>query len=833
MTLRYDVRDAARQLRRSPGFTAAAVLSLALGLGANTAIFSLLDQVLLRSLPVEQPEQLVRLQWNGLRYGVTMSGDTLSYPAYRDIRDQNQVFTGVLCRFKVPLSVGYQGQTERVAGELVSGNYFDVLRVRAVLGRTFSPDDDRIAGGHPLAMLSYDYWVTRFGADPNVLGRTIVVDGLPLTIIGVGQEGFDGIELGYSPTLWIPVAMKAQMTQGYFSEAVTLENRRTYWVQVFARLKPGTTREAAQTSLQPAFHAMLQSELQGPGFETIGSDTQAFLRSTIDVLPGGQGRTRLREDYETPLKLLTAIVGLVLLIACANVANLLLERATGRRREVAVRMALGASAGQIVRYALVESLLLSFLGGLAGLLLSAWTADALLSFVPVDDRARVNLVTTPDTRILLFTLATCVATGLLFGLAPALTSRGVDPAPALKQETRTVAGGQRWVRASLVIAQVSLSLVLVIGAGQFLRTLLNLRRVDSGLQTGNVVVFEVNPSLNGYDKPRSKEFYRALLERLRGTPGLEAVGASAIRVLDDNWWGDVVAIEGEPPPSEPVGTAFNLVSPGYLTALGIPLLDGRDFSADDASRKDRVALVNQSFVRHYFGGRSPIGRRFGMGAVGVTPTDIEIVGVMGDAKYTTIRNTINPQAFLNDDQNPDIQSIHVYMKSSLPPEQLYAIARRTVQGFDSNVPVSAMRTMGAQANLTLARERMVASLTTAFGLLATVLAAVGVYALMAFNVTSRTREIGVRVALGASRGHVVWLVLRQVMLMVIVGTCVGVPGAWALARLVRTQLYGVQPWDWISTVTAAFVLFTIAALAGLIPARRATTIDPIQALRAE
>ena len=389
------------------------------------------------------------------------------------------------------------------------------------------------------------------------------------------------------------------MTQGWFSEAVTLENRRTFWVQVFARLKPGETPETAQASLQPPFRAMIEMETRGPGFESAGTEARdAFLRSTIEVEPGAQGRTSLRESYEMPLKVLAAIVGIVLLIACANVANLLLERATGRQREIAVRMALGARTGHIVRHALVESVLLALLGGAAGLLLAAWTTDVLVGFVPTDE-ARVNLVTTPDWRILLFTLATCLATGVLFGLAPALASGRVDPVPTLKQEARGIAGGQRWLRTSLVIAQVSLSLVLVIGAGQFLRTLLNLRRVDAGLRTGNVIVFSVNPSLNGYDKPRSREFYRGLLDRLRALPGADAVGASAIRVLDDDWWGGVVTVDGEPPPNNPASTSFNLVSPGYLSALGTPILSGRDFSPADAARKERVALVNESFVRRY------------------------------------------------------------------------------------------------------------------------------------------------------------------------------------------------------------------------------------------
>jgi predicted permease len=832
MALSQDLRDAVRRLRRTPGFACAAVVSLALGIGANSAIFSLLDQVLLRRLPVRNPDELVQIAWDGDHHAVIMgTSGVVSYPAYREVRDRNDVFTGVLGRFRVPLSVAYAGQTELVAGELISGNYFQVLGVGAALGRTLTADDDRIKNGHPLAMLSHAYWVSRFASSPDIIGKTVIVDGLPLTIVGVGQKGFDGIEVGYSPGVWIPIAMKAQMTQGWFSEVVTLENRRTHWVQMLARLKPGVSQQQAQTALQPAFHAMLVRELREPGFEGASAgDRERFLRSWLQLWPGGQGPPLFRTAYGTSLKVLSAIVGIVLLIACANVANLLLERALGRQREVAVRMALGAGTFEIIRSTLVESLLLASLGGAAGLLVAAWIMDLLVGFVS-NDESPIHLLTTPDTRVLLFTLATCVATGVLFGIAPALASRRVDPAPTLKQDARSIAGGSRWMRASLVIVQVALSLVLAIAAGQFARTLVNLRRVDFGLRTHNVVVFSVNPSLNGYDKPRSKEFYRNILERLRAAPGIEAVGASAIRVLDDDWWGGDISVEGEPPTGDPGHPSFNLVSPGYLAALGIPLLAGRDFVPADATRKERVALVNESIVRRYFNGRTPIGRRISLDPS--SPADIEIVGVMKDAKYTTVRDDINPQVFLNDDQNDEIQSIHVYLKSSLPPESLYTLARRTVKDLDGNVPMIGMRTMTAQADLTLARERMVTILTTAFGLLALVLAAVGVYALMAFNVTQRTREIGVRVALGAQPSDVVWLILQQILVLVAIGTVVGVPVAWGLAWLVRAELYGVQPWDWITTTAAAATLFGVAALAGVVPTRRATTIDPVVALRAD
>jgi len=829
----HEIRYALRQLRHSPGFTAAAVLSLALGIGANTAIFTLLDQLLLRKLPVPHPEQIVGLTWEGQHYGTNMGGDSLSYPAYRDFRDRNQVFSGVLCRFRLPLSVAYPGQTELVDGELVSGNYFDVLGKSAAIGRVFTPQDDRVPGGHPLAVLSHAYWSSRFHHDPAILGRTITVDGLPLTIIGVAQKGFDGIELGYLTRVWIPVAMKAQMTQGYFSEVINLENRRAFWLQVFARLRPGVTPRQAQASLQPLFHSILELELRSKGFENATPTVkQQFLKGHIQVLPASRGPSNLRDDYDTPLRILMVIVALVLVIACANVANLLLERAAGRRREIAVRLALGANIAHIVRQSLVESLLLALLGGAAGLLLAAWTDAALVSFLTLGDEP-IGLITAPDLRILAFTLAVCLSTGLLFGLAPVFSAQRVDVAASVKETARGVAGGHGWFRRALVVAQVALSVVLLIGAGQFLRTLVNLRTLDLGLQTHNVIQFSVNPSLNGYGKEKSRQLYRTLLDRVRAVPGVESASAAAIGVLAYGWWDNSVTVDGGAKSPDAPSPTFNFVSAGYLSTLRILLLAGRDFSAADAASKQQVAIVNQLFVKQYFAGRNPTGHRLGLGSDPGTKTNIEIIGVMKDAKYNDVRTGIGPQVFLDDDQNLDIQEATIYVRTKLDPARMYTAMRHTVQQVDPNLPVYGLRTLQQQADLTLVRERMVASLAAAFGFLATVLAAVGVYALIAYSVTRRTREIGIRIALGAGTQTVVWLVMREVLALVVVGACVALPVAWSLSRFVASQLYGVSPHDALSIVAATVFLSCVAALAGYWPARRALGINPIAALHSE
>jgi predicted permease len=833
MMLWQDIRYALRQLRHSPGFAAAAILSLALGIGANTAIFTLLDQVLLRPLPVPHPEQLVHLNWKGEHYGINITRDPLSYPAYRDFRERNQVFSGVVCRFPVPLSVAHSGQTELLDGELVSGNYFDVLGVGAVIGRVFNPQDDRLPGGHPLAVLSYAYWNSRFHRDPSVVGQSITVNGLPLNIIGVGQNSFDGVELGYSPRIWIPIAMKSQMTQGWFADFFNLENRRAFWLEVFARLRPGITQSQAQASLQPLFHSMLESELHSKGFENASASVRTeFLRSSIQILPAYQGGTSLRDDYETPLQILMGIVVVVLIIACANVANLLLERAVGRQREVAVRLALGAKLGDIVRQTLTESVLLALLGGAAGLFLAVWTDAALVSFLSIGETP-LGLATNPDVRILGFTLAVCLATGLLFGIAPLLSVRRVEVASSLKENARSVAGTHGWFRRALVVAQVGLSAVLLIGAGQLLRTLVNLRSLDLGLQINNVVEFSVNPSLNGYGKEKSRQLYHTLLERLRETPGVQSSAASALILLGDDWWGSDVTLDSGTKPADALAPNFNLVSPAYFSTLGIALLAGRDFSAADALSKQKVAVVNQLFAKQYFTGRNPVGHRIGMGAEPGTKTDIEIIGVMKDAKYNNVRSPMGPQVFLDDDQNDDIQNINVYVKTTGDPRRMYAVLRRTVQQVDPNIPVFGVRTLAEQAAISIVRERLVASLAAAFALLATVLAAVGVYALIAYSVTRRTREIGIRMALGAGTQNLVWLVMREVLALVAAGACIALPVAWSLSRFVASQLYGVSPHDTISIIGATVLLSAVAALAGYWPARRALAINPIAALRSE
>jgi predicted permease len=827
-TTLHDVRYALRGMLQRPGFTAAAVLSLALGIGANTAIFTLLDQVLLRNLPVRHPEQLVQLKPNGIVYGTTFGDDSLSYPLYKDLHDRNQVFSGLIGQFPVTLSVAFGSHTERVDGELVSGNYFDVLGVGAALGRTFTPRDDITPGGHPLAVLAYDYWISRFSGDPQVVGRTITVDGLPLTVIGVSRKGFDGLILGHRPRIRIPLAMKSQMTQGIFADEFNLTNRRAYWVQVFARLEAGVTRQHAEASLAPLMHSLYSMEVREKGFENApGNIRELFVKSTVSLLPASRGKSGLHQ-YEAPLGILMDIVGVVLLIACANVANLLLARSASRQREMALRLAIGASGGRIVRQLLVECLLLSLIGGAAGLLLATGMDRLLLRFL-----SSSSLDPTPDLRVLAFTLAVCVLTGLLFGLAPAFAARGVDVAPNLKVDHRIAGSGPARFRGALVVAQLALTVLLLVVAGQFVRSLSNLRNVDLGLRAHNVLQFAVNPSMNGYGKPESARFYRALLEKVRQLPEIESAGASALAVLDQDWWGPAITVDISGPQPGDDNPNASLVSPGYFATLGIPLALGRDFSAADAANTHGVIMVNQTFARRYFGNLNPIGHRVGLGNDPGIPTDLEIVGVVRDSKFFDIRGPIRPLMYFDNDRNPDIQQINVYLRTSADPRRVFADIRQAVASLDAAVPTFAARTLEEQADLTLSRDRMVTTLATIFGIVAALLAAVGIYGLMSFNVARRTPEIAVRMALGANAGSVTWMVLRHVLLLAAAGIAIAMPAAWAFMGVAQSELFGVRPHDPVSLWMAAGILALVALFAGYLPIRRVSRIEPMTALRSE
>jgi putative ABC transport system permease protein len=863
--LARDLRYAFRGLARSPLFTGVAVLSIALGIGANTAIFTLVDEVLLRRLPVKDPDQLVLFTGPRNHYGSNSGGNMLSFPMYEDFRERfvdraeapalprvtptvsnsvpaTPIFSGLFARRPLAMNVGVNGQTERVPGELVSGTYFQVLGVGAAVGRVILPDDDRERGGSPVAVLSYDYWRNRFGADPAIVGRAITINNNTLTIIGVSRAGFDGVDIGYVPSVRVPVMMKAQMTPNWDD----VDNRRSRWVNVFGRLKPGVPLVQAKAALQPFFHGLLEQEVLQPAFSQTSSYTrEEFLKGQVDLLPAAQGRSPIRQQLSQPLWLLLGIVAGVLLIACANVASLLIARATARQKEIAVRLALGASRGRIVGQLLVESVLLAAVGGLLGLAIAWSTTRFLLGFLPTSDTPHV-ISGAIDYRILVFNFGLSLATGLIFGLVPALRSTRPNLAPTLKDQVGAVVGGSSGVRLrkGLVVAQVTVSVLLLIGAGLFIRSLRNLRLLDLGLKTDNLIAFNVAPTLSGYSSLRTKQFDKQLLERVSALPGITGMAFAQMGLLEGNEWDSSMSVEGyEAKPGESMNPYCNAVSPGYFKTMGIPLLAGRDFDDRDVRYEAgdpkaqlppyKVAIVNDSYAKHYFGDRNPVGRHIGFGTDPGTKTPIEIIGVVKDSKYTGVRDEIPQQVFFAFLENDFAGGAVMYVRTTSGPDAAFGSIRQVVRQLDANIPIYNLRTLDHQIDQSLLNDRLIATLSTAFGVLATLLAVIGLYGVMAFTVARRTREIGVRMALGAVPGDVVWLVMREVLALVGTGVALGLVAAWGLSRLVGSQLYGVTANDPATMAGAAGMLVAVALLAGYIPARRATRVNPVLALRYE
>ena len=831
-----NVRLAVRTLFKTPFVTAVAVLSLALGIGANAAIFSLFDQILLRSLPVRAPGELVNLSAPGPKPGSTNCGQAgecdvvFSYPMFRDLERVQTVFTGIAAHGSMGANLAYQGRTLDAEAALVSGSYFPVLGLQPALGRLFTPDDDRTSGGHFVVVLSHAYWRSQLDQNPNVLNQVLIVNGHPMTIVGVAPAGFSGTTLGAQPKVFVPMSMRELMLPRWKG----LDNRRSYWAYLFARLKPGVSPEQARSAINVAYRAII-NDVEAPLQRGMSDQTmKRFRAKEIVVEPGGRGQSSMHTEARAPVLLLLVVTGVVLLIACANIANLLLARAANRAAEMAVRLSIGASRGQLVRQLLLESCLLALLGGAAGLLVARWTLHGIAALLPPD--VNQSLAFELDSTALLFAAGLSIATGVLFGLFPALHSTRPDLVSTLKGTTGQPSGTRAAARfhASLTTAQIALSMALLISAGLFTRSLMNVSRVDLGLNTERLVVFGVAPELNGYKPEQSRALFERIEDELSAVPGVSSVAASTVALMAGSSWGNDVRVQGfEAGPDTDTNSRYNEVGPGYFRTLGIPLIAGREFTRADAQGAPKVAVVNEAFARKFNLGRDAVGKRMKrMGTPG-TDLDVEIVGLAQDAKYNDVKREVPAMYVIPYRQDENLGFTSFYVRTTLDEQQLPMAIPGVIKRLDPNLPIHDMKTMQVQVRENMFLDRMISMLSAAFAMLATLLAAVGLYGVLAYTVAQRTREFGLRMALGADAGRVRGLVLGQVGRMTIVGGVVGLVAALALGRVARSLLFELDAHDPLTLVASAAVLVFVALGAGLIPAHRASRLDPMRALRYE
>ena len=834
----FDLRYAIRQLRRSPGFAAAAVLTLALGIGANTAVFSLLDQALLRSLPVRDPASLVILEGTGKAWEGHFSshgGDHEAYfsvPMYRNLRDQNRAFSGLIASTPADIGVAHAGHSEAARAELVSGNYFSVLGVQPALGRVFTEADDTAPGANSVAVLSFDFWRDHLGADPTLIGSTLSVNGQPFQIVGVAAPQFRSAIWGESPSLFVPMSMSGEIVPG---AGKRLKDHTDRWINILGRLKPGVSRAQAQAATQPLWHALRAEELKALGHPTQHFTDEFLTNSRLLVKPGARGFSYQRGSFETPLLAIMAMGILVLVIASVNVASLLLVRSAGRVREFSLRFALGAAVPRLVRQLLVEGILIGAVGGLAGTALAPLAIRLLLKQLN-GDQTEAAFSSALDFRLLTFTFVVALLVSVFFSLAPAIELRRPDLTRALRESTGTPTGGTFSLRRVVVSLQIGLSVLLLVGAGLFVRTMQKLRAVDVGFNTTHLVTFGIDPRLSGYAPAAIPALEQRIIERLSALPGVEAVGANSAAQLAGNGQGGNVTVSGyTPPPDDDFSVEKEAVNSAYFRTLRMPLLSGRAFTDADNATGQKVAIVNQTFVKHFCGGNMPscLGRQMSGGAGNHIKLDTEIVGIVRDAKHTGVRDNPNPTEFQPLDQVDRPAQLFLYLRSVGPPDQLVLTVRRTMQQLEPSLPLLSLRTMDAQIEDSLSNERLISILAVCFGVLATLLAGVGLYGVLAFTTAQRTREIGIRIALGSPRVAVARLVLTDVLRLTALGIAVALPVAFALARLLRSELFGVSPADPFALAAAIVIIAVTALLAALIPARRAVNIDPMQALRTE
>jgi predicted permease len=790
--------------------------------------------MLLRPLPVADPYRLVNLGAPGPKHGSQSSNNaggseyTFSYPMFRDLEQAKTRFSGIAAHRQLEANLGYKGQTTSGLGMLVSGSYFGVLGLTPAAGRLIGPADDTTPGAHQVVVLSHAFWRTRFALSPAVIGDTLVVNAVPMTIIGVAPEGFSGTTLGALPQVFVPISMRERLVAGWKG----LDDRRSYWVYLFARLQPGATIEQAKAAIDVPYAAIVNDVEAGLQKGMSEATLARFKAKRVTVEPGARGQSRVTRDAGPALTLLRSVTGFVLLIACANIANLLLARGAARASEMAVRLSIGASRWQVVRQLLTESALLAAIGGALGLVVARWSLTGIIALIARGDSIAVT--DRLDGTTLAFTAAVAVLTGLLFGLFPALHSTRPDLVSAIKSTAGQPSGARAAsrFRTALATTQIALSTMLLILAGLFTKSLMNISRVDLGINTERLVTFSLAPDRNGYSPERAKALFERLEDELAAVPGVNGAAGALVPLLAGSNWGNGVTVQGYPSgPDTDNDSMYNEVSPGYFGAVGMQILAGRDFTRGDIEGGPKVAIVNEAFARKFKLGSNVVGARMSSENGADAKLDIEIVGLVKDAKYSSVKREIPPVYFRPWRQDKEIGSMSFYARTRLDDATLLQALPRVVAQLDPNLPVEDLRSMDQQIRENIGVDRVITILSGAFAIVATLLAAIGLYGVLAYTVAQRTREIGLRMALGADAGRVRRLVLGRVGWMTLAGASVGVVAAIGIGILASSQLYELKGYDPPVLVTSTALLVLVAFAAGLIPALRASRVNPMTALR--
>ncbi len=830
-----NLRFALRTLFRAPFVTVIAILSLGLGIGANTAIFSLFNQLLLQPLPVQEPARLVNLAAPGPKDGsnsCNQAGDcesVFSYLMFRDLEREQKVFTGIAAHRLFSANIGYQKQTLTGEGLQVSGSYFPVLGLSPARGRLIDANDDNAIGQTPVVVLTYDSWRTRFAESPTIVGESLVVNGQTMTVIGVAPPGFRGTTKGARPQIFVPITMRGVIEAPW----AAFENRRSYWAYLFARLKPGVTLEEARTGINPPYRAII-TNVEAAQQGGMSEQTLArFKAKQVTVEEGSRGQSTVYREASTPLTLLLSVTMVVLLIACANIANLLLARSAARAGEMAVRLSIGASRAQLIRQLLLESCLLALFGGVSGLLVARWTLALIRALLPAD---AANIITFElDLTIMLFAAALSVGTGLLFGLFPALHSTSPNLASTLKNQAGQPSGARAAAvfRRMLVTGQIMLSMALLGAAGLFTKSLMNVTKVDLGIQADHVVTFSIGPRRNGYTPERAKQLFERLEDELAALPRVVTAAGARVPLLAGSNSSNSVTVQGFEAGADTNTTSnYNEISPAYFRTIGVPLLAGRDFTRSDSLTAPKVAIVNEAFTRKFNLGRDAVGKRMAR-TRGNAPLDIEIIGVVRDAKYSEVKDAIPPVFFVPYRQNDQIGALAFYARTAGNADELARAVPPLVAQLDPNLPVTELRTLPQQIEENVFLDRFISIMSGSFAALATLLAAIGLYGVLAYTVAQRTREFGLRMALGAAPRRLGGLVLKQLAWMTVIGGVLGLGLTVLGGYLARTQLFGMLAYDPVVLGLAAVVLTLVALGAGLVPAIRAARVDPMRALRYE